>query len=116
MSKRTMEPTELQQDVLNFCHKSQAENGYFPTLKEICTAFGWSQNGAATYHLNRLVQKGKLEIAEGAKRTRWRFPIGKEEAKRAAIGKVVAAARGERAQGFGSRALLEALDELDALA
>lgn len=73
---RSTEPTKLQQDVLNFCRRIQDAKGYFPPLREIATAFGWNQPGAAKSHLSMLVVKGKLERYMHGKQYRWRFPPG----------------------------------------
>jgi len=92
---RSMEPTRLQQSVLDFCLKTQEEKGYFPPLREIAKAFGWNQAGAASSHLNGLVRKGKLERFMHGKQYRWRFipgPTRESEAvallRRAVEGKV----------------------------
>jgi repressor LexA len=51
--------TQRQKEVLNFVKEFTADNGYSPTMREICERFGFLPH-AATNHVNALVRKGYL--------------------------------------------------------
>ena len=51
--------TSRQTEVLDFIKKFTDDNGYAPTMREICAHFGFLPH-AATNHVNALVKKGYL--------------------------------------------------------
>jgi len=51
--------TSRQKEVLEFIKEFTGENGYSPTMREICGCFGF-QPRAATNHVDALVRKGYL--------------------------------------------------------
>ena len=65
MPKRS--PREEQ--VLNFIREFSAENGYAPSIREICAGVGLRSTASVNYHLKNLQQKGMLTLGEkGRKR------------------------------------------------
>ena len=60
-------PREKQ--VLNFIREFSAENGYAPSIREICAGVGLRSTASVNYHLKNLQQKGMLTLGEkGRKR------------------------------------------------
>lgn len=60
-------PREKQ--VLNFIREFSAENGYAPSIREICAGVGLRSTASVNYHLKNLQQKGLLTQGEkGRKR------------------------------------------------
>ena len=60
-------PREKQ--VLNFIREFSAENGYAPSIREICAGVGLRSTASVNYHLKNLQQKGMLTLWEkGRKR------------------------------------------------
>jgi repressor LexA len=53
--------TERQAEVLEFIGDAIRTNGMAPTVKEICTHFGFASPKAAQDHVSALVKKGALE-------------------------------------------------------
>jgi len=54
-------PTERQLAVLKFWNNFRIENGYQPSLQEICSHFSFRAKGAASGHLKALERKGIIE-------------------------------------------------------
>lgn len=66
---RTQEPTKRQLEVLNFLRKFVRDNGFPPTLHELCREFGFSSTNAATNVLRALERKGQIRRSfKGASR------------------------------------------------
>ena len=53
--------TEKQHDVLDFILWHIRENGWQPTIREICAEFQWAGTQAAFDHLRALERKGYIE-------------------------------------------------------
>ncbi len=53
--------TAKQATVLDFLKRSMANNGYPPTVREICAALGLSSPATAHAHLNTLEEKGYIK-------------------------------------------------------
>lgn len=51
-----------QKSILTYIEQYHSENGFPPTLREICKKFSISSTNGARYHLHRLKQMGYLEI------------------------------------------------------
>ncbi|HPP02637.1 MAG TPA: transcriptional repressor LexA [bacterium] len=51
-----------QREILDYLEKYKEEQGYPPTLREICKKFAISSTNGARYHLQRLMKLGYLEI------------------------------------------------------
>lgn len=68
------ELTSRQRDILKYIDTYQNENGYPPSLREICKRFKFSSTNGARYHLHRLQRMGHLQVnaqtSRGVKRTR----------------------------------------------
>ena len=60
--------TAKQREVLDFVHAHQRQHGHYPSLREICTHFGFASPFAATRHLRALEAKGALERIAGKAR------------------------------------------------
>jgi repressor LexA len=54
-------PTDRQLAVLKFWNDFRIENGYQPSLQEICSHFSFRAKGAASGHLKALERKGIIE-------------------------------------------------------
>lgn len=66
---RSQEPTKRQAEVLNFIRKCVRDNGFPPTLHELCREFGFSSTNAATNVLRALERKGQIRRSfKGASR------------------------------------------------
>ena len=58
-----------EEQVLNFIREFSAENGYAPSIREICAGVGLRSTASVNYHLKNLQQKGMLTLGEkGRKR------------------------------------------------
>jgi len=53
--------TKKQKQVYEFIKEFQKENGYPPTLQEICNNFGFSSTKSADSHIQALIRKGYLQ-------------------------------------------------------
>lgn len=56
-------------EILRFLTKFTAENGYAPSVREICAAVGLQSTATVHYHLNALRQDGLIEMDGMKKRT-----------------------------------------------
>ena len=56
-------------EILCFLTKFTAENGYAPSVREICAAVGLQSTATVHYHLNALRQDGLIEMDNMKKRT-----------------------------------------------
>ena len=56
---RNSEPKQL--EVLAFIHQQVTEQGYPPTIREICDAVGLSSTSTVHGHINRLIKRGYLQ-------------------------------------------------------
>ena len=57
-----------QQDILEFLRTFTAENGYAPSVREICAAVGLRSTAAVHYHLAELKRQGQIDIDENKNR------------------------------------------------
>lgn len=58
-----------EEQVLTFIREYSAENGYAPSIREICAGVGLRSTASVNYHLKNLQQKGMLTLGEkGRKR------------------------------------------------
>lgn len=57
--------TYKQEEVLDVIKKSVKENGYPPTVREICRELGLSSPATAQFHLNALARKGYISKGKG---------------------------------------------------
>ena len=58
-----------EEQVLNFIREFSTENGYAPSIREICAGVGLRSTASVNYHLKNLQQKGMLTLGEkGRKR------------------------------------------------
>lgn len=57
-----------QQDILEFLRTFTAENGYAPSVREICTAVGLRSTASVHYHLAELKRQGQIDIDENKNR------------------------------------------------
>ena len=62
------ELTDIQSQVLAFIRQCIAENGFPPTLREICSWFGWSSTNSAFEILERIERAGAVELSPGLAR------------------------------------------------
>ena len=71
-----------EEQVLNFIREFSTENGYAPSIREICAGVGLRSTASVNYHLKNLQQKGMLTLGEkGRKRAivapqrPWQIPL-----------------------------------------
>ena len=57
-----------QQDILEFLRTFTAENGYAPSVREICAAVGLRSTASVHYHLAELKRQGQIDIVENKNR------------------------------------------------
>lgn len=58
-----------EEQILTFIREYSAENGYAPSIREICAGVGLRSTASVNYHLKNLQQKGMLTLGEkGRKR------------------------------------------------
>lgn len=57
--------TYKQEEVLDVIRDSIKNNGYPPTVREICKELGLSSPGTAQFHLNALERKGYISRRKG---------------------------------------------------
>jgi repressor LexA len=67
-----MNITTRQKDVLEFIRAFQAQEGFPPSLREICSALGVVSSGSIVKHLNALERHGHLVRTPGKKRA-WKL-------------------------------------------
>lgn len=67
-----MNITPRQKEVLQFIRTFQAQEGFPPSLREICEACGLVSSGSIVKHLNSLERHGHLVRTPGKKRT-WKL-------------------------------------------
>ena len=48
--------------ILSFLLAFRSENGYSPSIREICKGIGCASTNTVQYHVNRMVQDGLLAI------------------------------------------------------
>lgn len=56
-------------EILHFLTKFTAENGYAPSVREICAAVGLQSTATVHYHLNALRESGLIQMDDMKKRT-----------------------------------------------
>lgn len=57
-----------QDAILDYIRRMDTEQGYTPTLTEICKAFDFKSRSHAQYHVNQLARQGKIKIINGLAR------------------------------------------------
>lgn len=58
-----------QTEILRFLRQFLSENGYAPSVREICAAVGLRSTSSVHYHLNELKRRGLIEMEGGKNRT-----------------------------------------------
>lgn len=58
-----------QSEILEFLQRFLSENGYAPSVREICAAVGLRSTSSVHYHLNELKRRGLIEMEDGKNRT-----------------------------------------------
>ncbi len=61
--------TSKQREILDFLREFITENGYSPSVREICAAVGLSSTSSVHHHLAELRRQGYIDMAEGKNRT-----------------------------------------------
>jgi repressor LexA len=67
--------TKRQKELLDFIEYYSDENGYAPTLREICDRFGLSSVATAHKHLSRLIEKGYISRTPNVSRALETTPL-----------------------------------------
>ena len=63
-----MRTSTKREEILRFLQEFTAENGYAPTVREICAATGLRSTASAYYHLQALADEGRIRLDESKKR------------------------------------------------
>ena len=63
-----MRTSNMRDEVLAFLRDFLAENGYAPSVREICAATGLRSTASAYYHLRALAEQGVIRLDESKKR------------------------------------------------
>lgn len=58
-----------QTEILDFLRKFRSENGYAPSIREICDAVGLRSTSSVHYHLSELKRRGFIEMEDNKNRT-----------------------------------------------
>lgn len=58
-----------QAEILKFLQQFLSENGYAPSVREICAAVGLRSTSSVHYHLNELKRRGLIEMEDKKNRT-----------------------------------------------
>lgn len=58
-----------QEEILQYITQFMEENGYAPSVREICIAVGLRSTATVSYHMTQLQNKGLLSFEAGKKRT-----------------------------------------------
>ena len=58
-----------QEEILAFLRQFTGENGYAPSVREICTAVGLRSTASVHYHLSELKRRGLIDMGENKNRT-----------------------------------------------
>lgn len=53
--------SDKQEKILGFLNEYMADNGYAPSVREICAAVGLKSTATVSYHLNELKRRGLIE-------------------------------------------------------
>ncbi len=61
--------SKKQEEILNYIDKTINNNGYSPTVREICVAVGLKSTSTVQYHLNKLIDLGFLNKSENISRS-----------------------------------------------
>ena len=62
------ELTDTQRQVLDFIRQCLDANGFPPTMREICSWFGWHSTNSAFEILERIKRAGAVELSPGLAR------------------------------------------------
>ncbi len=57
------------EEIYDFLRRFTEENGYAPSVREICTAVGLKSTASVHYHLNELKRQGRIMMEENKNRT-----------------------------------------------
>lgn len=58
-----------EQRVLDFINKTIDEQGYPPSVREVCSALGFKSTSTVQMYINRLISKGYISKSDGKSRT-----------------------------------------------
>lgn len=71
--------TPVQRKILTWISDTVSAKGYRPTIREMCTAFGWRSPNNAMEHMRRMRRDGLVDWREGLARTLTVTPLGVEQ-------------------------------------
>ena len=61
--------SDKQEKILEFLNRYIEENGYPPSVREICAAVGLKSTATVSYHLGELKRQGRIQTESGKSRT-----------------------------------------------
>ena len=81
--------TDKQEKILEFLNKHIEENGFPPTVREICAAVGLKSTATVSYHLTELKKQGRIQ-GDSTKRRAISLPESQRSGKIPLLGVVTA--------------------------
>ena len=59
----------IKQNILDYVSVFEDENGYSPTVRELCSALGVKSTSSMHTYLKQLIEDGEIEMSQGRSRT-----------------------------------------------
>jgi len=81
--------SDKQEKILEFLNEYVEQNGYAPSVREICAAVGLKSTATVSYHLNELKRIGRIE-GDSTKRRAIKLPERRETGRIPVVGVVTA--------------------------
>ena len=81
--------SDKQEKILSYLNTYMEENGYAPSVREICAAVGLKSTATVSYHLNELKRQGVIE-GDSSKRRAISLPEGRKPGRIPVVGVVTA--------------------------
>jgi len=81
--------SDKQEKILLYLNRYMEENGYAPSVREICAAVGLKSTATVSYHLNELKRRGLIE-GDSSKRRALSLPEGRRAGQIPVVGVVTA--------------------------
>lgn len=106
-----------EQRVLDYLNKTIDEQGYPPSVREVCTALGFKSTSTVQMYINRLISKGYISKSDGKSRTIRKIDESEDGTKKYKVPVIGQVAAGlpilaqQNHEGYLSYSSLKTLDE-----
>lgn len=106
-----------EQRVLDYLNKTIDEQGYPPSVREVCTALGFKSTSTVQMYINRLIAKGYISKSDGKSRTIRKIDESEDGTKKYKVPVIGQVAAGlpilaqQNHEGYLSYSSLKTLDE-----